>query len=159
MTYEEKVENHENRTSSKTSKKEGGKGAVSSAAQKKKTDAAVKKPTGGGGDNKKKKDINAFLADLDLKKTENNVLATFKLPFDNILDCSSNKIERTFSKEQTIPEYVVEEFESNLDSSSNGKSGKKDKDKKPAAKPQAKSEPAKGKKLKLQINNKINLFF
>ncbi len=65
--------------------------------------------------------MNAFLADLDLKKTENTVLATFNLSFDSILDCSSYKIEKLFTKELPIPQYAVDEFEGNLDGASNGK--------------------------------------
>ena len=80
------------------------------------------------------------MADLDLKKTENTVLATFNVPFDSILDCSSYRIEKSFTKELPIPQYVVDEFEGN-DNISNGKGNnskgvkgdKGDKKSKPAA--------------------------
>ena len=94
--------------------------------------------------------MNAFLADLDLKKTENTILATFNIPFDSILDSSSYKIEKIFTKELLpIPQYVVDEFDGNLDSVSNGKGAKGakgDKDKAGKGGKQAKNEPpAKGK--------------
>ncbi len=116
MTYDEKDDGITSPTS-----KNGGKSAQkkkpTSPAKDKKENKDNKKPVG----DKKKKDINAFLADLDLKKTENNVLATFNISFDSILDCSSYKIEKLFTKELPIPQYVVDEFEGNLDGNSNGK--------------------------------------
>lgn len=142
LTYDQPSENTEggSPTLSKkgVDKKKDNKKDKGGSADNKKD----KKPA----DNKKKKDINAFLADLEIKSTEETILGSFHLPLDTILDCNHSKIEQIFKQELKIPQYVVDEFEGNLDNT--GKGGKdkgKDNKKNSASKTKPKNEPPKGK--------------
>ncbi len=92
---------------------------------------------------------------MELRKTEDTVLANFFLPLDSILDCTRSKIEEKFTKELTIPEYVYGELDpANLNLSNAGK-GKGDKKDKKGAKIPAKVEPPKG----IFVFNILSFFF
>lgn len=137
MTYDEIPEKEGGDSTSQISK--GKKDTKKSDKEKDKKD---KKPI----DLKKKKDINAFLSELKLMSTEENVLATFTYPLSSILEGNNFKLENTFKKELEIPEYVKNEFNGGLDTTTNSKNkDKKGKDGKLAdPKKSAKPPSAKG---------------
>jgi hypothetical protein len=103
----------------------GSKGKKDTKKNEKDKDKKEKKPT----DVKKKKDINAFLSELKLMSTVESVLATFTYPLSSILEGNNFKLENTFKKELEIPEYVINELNGGLDTTTNSKNkDKKGKD-------------------------------
>jgi len=144
LTYDEIPEKENDSTSQM-----GSKGKKDTKKNEKEKDKKDKKPI----DVKKKKDINAFLSELKLMSTEENVLATFTYPLSSVLEGHNFKLENTFKKELEIPEYVKNESNGGLDTTANSKNkDKKGKDAKltepkKSAKPSSAKDKGKGKKL------------
>ncbi len=78
---------------------------------------------------RKKKDLNNVSMDFELTTSEEKIIASFHLPLESILDCSSYKVESTFTKKLNIPEYVIKEFEA-ADGQLTNKSKEKQKERK-----------------------------